>query len=140
VLQKSPLLQQESIGVVILSDTFTAPEEAASVADHNQQPQQQQPQQQGAGARPLSSTASSSSPLAQAFLEFPLISGSLLPVFAVGERERRQLVAKQGEDVVEVRFLRFSFCVCDPTSSNAGREVAQVISPAFCPARSVPLT
>lgn len=88
LLGKSPQLQQESIGVVILADTFAAPEEAASSAE-----------QQPAGARPATA---SSVPLAQAFMEFPLSSGSLLTVFHVGERNRAQLVAAQGEDVLDV--------------------------------------
>ena len=75
VLKKSPSLQQECLGVVILGDSLTAPGKAAS-----------------------------SAPLAQAFLDFPLVSGSLLTVFNLSEKDRLKLVASQGEDVVDVSF------------------------------------
>lgn len=80
VYQKSPMLQLESTGIVILNDSFPAPESASSAE------------------------SSSSGPLLQALLEFPLITdSSLLTVFNVGQQKRRELVAARGEDVVEVR-------------------------------------
>lgn len=80
VYQKSPMLQLESTGIVILNDSFPASESASSAPP------------------------SSSAPLLQALLEFPLIRDStLLTVFNVGQQTRRELVAARGEDVVEVR-------------------------------------
>ncbi len=104
VLRNSPMLLQESIGIVILDHTVAAPEESSSsAADQQQQPGGRQ----SSSSSSFSPSAASSYPLAQAFLKFPLISGSLLTVFNVGERDRQRLVATQGEDVVDVRFSWF---------------------------------